>query len=151
MQTVSGILRRQFSLPTVSNGLGSTTQIQVIGVDPATIQDVREFVMSDGRFLQPDDSGQAVLPAGIAELAPELTVGTTFPLITAGGLKLYTVVGLLSEQGDLSAPQLYVTLADAQGCFQPARPHQYGGSVLGCRRRSGSSCSGYSSGAGRYL
>jgi len=58
-----------------------------------------------------------VLPAGIAELASEIGVGTTFPLITAGGLKFYTVVGLLAEQGDLSAPQIYVSLADAQAAF----------------------------------
>jgi putative ABC transport system permease protein len=117
VQAASGILRRQFSLPTLGNNLGSTTQIQLIGIDPATIADVHQFVVSEGRFLQSDDTGAAVLPAGLVELAPELGVGTTFPLITAGGLKFYTVVGLLAEQGDLSAPQIYVTLADAQAAF----------------------------------
>ena len=73
--------------------------------------------MSEGRFLQEGDSGKAVLPAGIAELAPELKIGTTFPLITAGGLKIYTVVGFLAEQGNPSAPEIYVTLPDAQAAF----------------------------------
>jgi len=119
VEAVAGILRRQFSLPTLggNDSLGSTTQLQLIGVDAVSIQDVHPFVMSEGRFLQPDDTGKAVLPAGIAELAPELGVGTSFPLITAGGLKFYTVVGLVAEQGDLSAPQIYVTLADAQAAF----------------------------------
>jgi putative ABC transport system permease protein len=118
VRVVAGVLRRQFSLPTLSrDSLGSTTQLQLIGVDPAAIQDVHPFVMSEGRFLQPDDTGKAVLPAGIVELAPQLGVGTTFPLITAGGLRFYTVVGLLAEQGDPSAPQIYVTLADAQAAF----------------------------------
>lgn len=119
VRAVTGILHRQFSLPALSGGeaLGSTTQIELIGVDPLTVQDVHPFVISEGRFLEPDDSGKVVLPAGIVELAPELGVGTTFPLITAGGLKFYTVVGLLAEQGNLSAPQMYVTLADAQAAF----------------------------------
>jgi putative ABC transport system permease protein len=119
VQAVTGILRRQFSLPTLGrdDSLGNTTQLTLIGIDPASVQNVRQFVVSDGRFLEPGDSGKVVLPAGIAELAPQLGVGTTFPLITAGGLKFYTVVGLLAEQGDLSAPQFYVTLADAQAAF----------------------------------
>ncbi|MCC6612375.1 MAG: ABC transporter permease [Anaerolineae bacterium] len=115
---VTGILHRQFSLPTLGNSsLGDTAQIDLVGIDPATIEDVHQFVVSDGRFLEPGDSGKALLPAGIAELAPELHVGTTFPLITAGGLKIYNVVGLMAEQGDLSSPQIYVTLADAQAAF----------------------------------
>src|SRR5664279_46473 len=91
VQSVTGVLRRAFGLPTFSgNNLGSTTQITLTGVDPA--QTVRQYPMSQGRFLQEGDTGKAVVPAGIAQLAPQLKIGTTFPLITAGGLKLYTVV-----------------------------------------------------------
>lgn len=123
VRAVTGILHRQFSLPTLGDSnLGSTSQIDLIGLDPATAEAVRQFPISDGRFLQPDDTGKAVFPAGIADFAPQLRVGTTFPLITAGGLKLYTVVGLLAEQGNASAPQIYVTLADAQAALrQPGR------------------------------
>lgn len=118
VKAVTGILHRQFSLPTLGeSSLGDTTQIDLVGVDPASMENVHQFVISDGRFLEPGDSGKAVLPAGIAELAPQLGVGTTFPLITAGGLKFYTVVGLLAEQGDLAAPEIYVSLADAQAAF----------------------------------
>ncbi len=118
VQAVMGILHRQFSLPTLGgNALGNTPQIDLIGIDSANAQSVRQFVMSDGRFLQPGDQGKAVFPAGLAELSGQLKVGTTFPLITAGGLKVYTVIGLLAEQGNLSTPQMYVTLADAQAAF----------------------------------
>ncbi|MEZ4671996.1 MAG: FtsX-like permease family protein [Anaerolineae bacterium] len=118
VQAVTGVLRRQFSLPTLSDGkLGTTTQLTLVGIDPTSAQDVRQFAMSDGRFLEEGDTGKAVLPAGIAELAPELKVGTVFPLITAGGLKFYTVVGLLAEQGNVSAPEIYVSLSDAQAAF----------------------------------
>ncbi len=116
VQAVSGSLDRTFTLPTLNgNALGDTTQINLIGVDPT--QTVRQFTMSEGRFLQPDDQGKAVIPAGLVELSSQLKVGTTFPLITAGGLKIYTVVGLLADQGSLSAPEIYVTLSDAQAAF----------------------------------
>jgi len=117
VRAATGILSRQFSLP----GLTADTaaQITLIGIDPA--QTVRQFAVSEGRFLQEGDTGVAVFPAGIAELAPELAVGTTFPLVTAGGLKLYTIVGFLAEQGNPSAPEIYVSLPDAQSALnQPA-------------------------------
>lgn len=116
VKAVSGILRRQFSVPTFENGLGSVAQIELIGLDAATIGDVHQFVMSEGEFLQPGDSGKVLLQAGLAELAPDLKLGTTFPLITAGGLKIYSVKGILAEQS-AATPQFYVTLADAQAAF----------------------------------
>lgn len=119
VQHVTGVLERAFTLPSLGaeSALGKTAQITMIGIDPASIQDVRQFTLSDGRFLEPGDTGKAIFPAGLAELAPQLNVGATFPLITAGGLKLYTVVGLLAAQGNLSSPQMIVTLADAQAAF----------------------------------
>ncbi|HVU10299.1 MAG TPA: FtsX-like permease family protein [Phototrophicaceae bacterium] len=118
VQSATGVLERTFTLPTLGgNALGKTAQIDLIGVDPTSAQSVRQFTMSAGRFLQVGDTNKAVFPAGIAELAPQLKVGATFPLITAGGLKIFTVVGLLAEQGSLSSPQMYVSLADAQAMF----------------------------------
>ncbi|MFN8527345.1 MAG: FtsX-like permease family protein [Anaerolineae bacterium] len=121
VRSATGILRRQFTLPTISDtNLTGTPQITLVGVDPATVQDVHQFVVSEGRFLEAGDTNAVVIPAGLAALSPELHVGTTFPLITAGGLRIYTVVGLLAEQGNPSAPELYVTLENAQSAFNQA-------------------------------
>lgn len=121
VQAATGILRRQFSLPILSGSdLGETSQLTMIGIDPTSAQDVREFTVTAGRFLEAGDTGKAVFPAGIAELAPQLRIGATFPLITAGGLKIFTVVGFLAEQGNPSAPEIYVSLADAQTAFDQA-------------------------------
>lgn len=118
VSAVTGILRRQFSIPTLGdNVLGNSAQLELIGIDPISAQNVRQFPTSEGRFLVEGETGAAIFPAGIADFAPELTLGTTFPLITAGGLKLYTVVGFIAEQGNPSAPQIYVTLNDAQAAF----------------------------------
>ncbi|GAB4515110.1 MAG: ABC transporter permease [Anaerolineae bacterium] len=117
VRAASGVLRRQFTLPAVGNELGSVSSIELVGIDPASVEDVRQFAISEGRFLQPEDSGVVVMPAGIAELAPNLTLGTRFPLITAGGLRFYTLVGFTAEQGNLAAPPLYMNLPDVQTAF----------------------------------
>ncbi len=118
VQAVTGVLRRQITIPLAGNGsLGSVSQIELVGVDPATADAVRPFAISEGRFLQPGDTGKAIVPAAIAELAPQFKVGSTFPLITVGGLKLYTIVGLLAEPGNRAAPRIIVSLADAQAAF----------------------------------
>ncbi len=118
VQAVTGLLRRQFNIPTLGdNAFGNSGQLELIGIDTTSAQNVRQFPMSEGRFLEEGETGAAIFPAGIADFAPQLTLDTRFPLITAGGLKLYTVVGFLAEQGSLSAPQIYVTLSDAQAAF----------------------------------
>lgn len=119
VRAVTGILHRQFTLPEYGDDdlFGSIDRVELIGVDPASVERVHPFTMSEGRFLQPGDTGKAVLPAGITDRAPQLKVGTTFSLVTAGGLKSFTVVGLLDEQGSLSAPEIVVTLPDAQAAL----------------------------------
>jgi putative ABC transport system permease protein len=122
VRAASGVLRRAFTLPSVGNELGNATSVEMIGIDPATIQSVRQITISEGRFLEADDTNAVVMPAGIAEIAPQIGVGTTFPLISAAGLRLYNVVGLSAEQGNLSVPPLYMTLADVQAAFgQPGQ------------------------------
>ncbi len=122
VKAATGTLRRNILLPGEASGakgtVGSAPQLELIGLDPATAQAVRPYVVTEGRFLEPSDSGKVVLPTGIAEIAPQLKVGATFPLITSGGLRLYTVVGLLAEKVNSSAPQLYVTLGDAQSALK---------------------------------
>jgi putative ABC transport system permease protein len=124
IKAVTGVLRRLITLPSIGKqgSVGEATQIELVGLDPLTAPQVREYLMSEGRFLQPGDTGAAILPAGIADLAPQLKLGTTFPLITAGGLRLYTVVGFLAEQGNPTAPQIIVSLNDAQAALnQPGQ------------------------------
>lgn len=120
VRAAAGLLRRQFSLPAAlgaNNALGSANTVELIGIDPVAGLDVRQMPMAEGRFLQADDSGAVLLPAGLAELAPQLGVGTTFPLITAAGLRVYTVVGLSAEQGNFATPPLYLNLPDVQAAF----------------------------------
>lgn len=119
VQAAAGILYRQFALPEAAEGdvLGGLTQIELVGVDPATVDGVHHFVMHEGRFLEPGESGSVVISANTADLAPQLQVGTTFSLTTASGLKAFTVVGAFTPEGVLATPQFIVTLPDAQAAL----------------------------------
>jgi putative ABC transport system permease protein len=122
VEAVAGVLRRTFTLPAIGNELGSAGTVEMIGIDPAAMQQVRQFTITEGRFLQADDRGAVVLPAGIAEVAPQIEIGSSFPLISAAGLRSYTVVGFSAEQGNPSQPTLYLNLPDVQAAFgQPGQ------------------------------
>ncbi len=118
VQAVTSALRRQITLPSSGTGsMGSTVQIELVGVDPATAESVRHYIMTSGRFLQPGDTGKALVPAEATDFAPQFKVGATFSLITSGGLKQYEVVGFLAEKGNVAVPQITVSLADAQAAL----------------------------------
>ncbi len=119
VQAVTGSLRRQITIPTVMGGdLGSSTQLDLQGVDPATAPLVRPYLISEGRFLEPGDTGKAVIPAALADLSNGLEIGDAFPLITAKGLKVFTIVGYLAESINPNAPNVIISLRDAQGALQ---------------------------------
>ncbi|HVO41407.1 MAG TPA: FtsX-like permease family protein, partial [Aggregatilineales bacterium] len=114
VQAVTGEMRRQITLSAVGS-LGKANQIQLAGIDPATAQSVRKYVMSAGRFLQPGDTGNALVPAGVAELDPEdLGIGAVIPLMTDSGVQTFNIVGLVADKGNLYAPEIIVSLSDAQ-------------------------------------
>lgn len=114
VQAVTGLLMRKIALPKEEGSIGDAASIQLVGVDPVTAPQVRTYVVSKGRFLQPGDREVAVIPGGLVDLAPQITVGTKIPLVTATGLKMIPVVGILAEKGDPAAPEVLVPLADAQ-------------------------------------
>jgi putative ABC transport system permease protein len=119
IQAATGSLRRQINVPVSSGGsVGNAVQLELVGIDPSTAESVRHYIINDGRFLQPGDTGKAIVPASITDFAPDFKVGTVFSLMTVGGLKQYTVVGFLAETGHLAVPQIIVPLSDAQAVLK---------------------------------
>jgi len=119
VQAATGILFRQFTLPERDEGdvLGDLKEIELVGVDPATVDDVSRLVMHEGRFLEPGERGSAVISTSAAALAPRLQLGTDFSLVTASGLQTFTVVGLFTSDSVLAVPQFILTLPDAQAAL----------------------------------
>lgn len=104
---VTGVLVRRTILPEDFD-LGFE-EIEVVGVDPDTIEAVRTYEIKDGRFLEPDDTGLLVVPNGVAN------VDDSFTLLTTEGTQTYTIVGVLKEApSNPDVPRLLTTLNDAQ-------------------------------------
>ncbi|MHB0875805.1 MAG: ABC transporter permease [Anaerolineae bacterium] len=117
VNAATAVLRRQIGLPNDGGGLGAPGQVttyQLVGIDAATVLDVHPYVVTDGRMLEASESGVAMLPSWLAASTPQLQVGSTFPLATAGGLRAFTVVGLYADQGSQDTPQVLMGLSDAQ-------------------------------------
>ncbi|MEP7286553.1 MAG: FtsX-like permease family protein [Chloroflexota bacterium] len=113
VKAATGVLRRKFTLPSLGK---NAPEIEMVGIDPIAALTVSNYPVSAGQFLQPGEHGNTVIPASIAELA-SIKVGATLPLLTTGGFKIYTVIGLLADRGITTTPQLIVTLEDAQAAF----------------------------------
>ncbi|MBI5231177.1 MAG: ABC transporter permease, partial [Coriobacteriales bacterium] len=106
------VVRRTLALP---RG-GPVNSVTVVGVEPSSMQRIRSFPMSEGRFITPSDSGTIAVSQGLAERAG-LRVGSTFSLPGAGGTRDLTVVGIIGIPSAPGAEEVFVPLADAEQLF----------------------------------
>jgi putative ABC transport system permease protein len=92
------------------------SQVNVIGIDPATVGKVREFPVQTGRALAMGDGDVVLLNA---DLAKQLGVrlGGKLLLPSSVGSTKFTVVGLLSSGTVPGQEQVFVPLASAQRLF----------------------------------
>jgi putative ABC transport system permease protein len=92
------------------------TQLNVIGIDPATAGKVRDFPVAAGRALGTGDGNVAVLSS---DLAGKLGVGVggSLDLPSSVGSTKFTVVGLLSSATVPGQEQVFVPLTAAQALF----------------------------------
>ena len=102
-------LRRSAGMPNSS----AVSVITIVGIDPRTAQKVRSFNLAAGRMLSDGDAGQVVIGSDTAATLG-LHVGSSFKIPTVAGTESFTVAGLLANGSSPSAPEVYVTLPDAQ-------------------------------------
>jgi putative ABC transport system permease protein len=91
-------------------------QVNVIGVDPATVSRVRDFPVTSGRALQVGDGNVVVLASDLATKLG-LSVGGSIDLPSSVGTTRYTVIGLLSTATLPGQEQVFVPLSSAQALF----------------------------------
>jgi putative ABC transport system permease protein len=91
-------------------------QLNVIGVDPATVERVREFPIVQGRVLRANDGDVVVLNSDLASQL-RLKLGDTLTLPSSVGSARLTVVGLLSVATLPGQEQIFVPLGTAQRMF----------------------------------
>jgi putative ABC transport system permease protein len=87
--------------------------VTLVGIDPRTATKVHQFNVIAGRLLNEGDAGQVVIGEDTAQ-SLRLHVGSMMKIPTVGGTEAFTVVGLLGNGSSPSAPEVYVTLPDAQ-------------------------------------
>lgn len=87
--------------------------VSLTGIDPRLAPQVHNFNIVDGRMLNQGDTGQVVIGSDTAS-SLGLRVGSTMRIPTVAGTQELTVVGLLGGASAASAPNVYVTIPDAQ-------------------------------------
>jgi putative ABC transport system permease protein len=113
--SVSGVavatpsLRRSVGMPNNS----PLSAVTLVGIDPRSAPMVHTFNVSSGRLLNEGDVGEVVIGADTAQTL-RVRVGSSISIPTVGGTQSYTVVGLLANASNPSAPEVYMSLSDAQ-------------------------------------
>ena len=102
-------VRRPVGMP---NG-GPIGSVTLVGLDPGTAGKVHTFNVAAGRLLNDGDAGEIVIGSDTAGTLG-VHVGSRVRIPTVAGTEAFTVVGLLANGSSPSAPEVYVTLGEAQ-------------------------------------
>ncbi len=105
----SPLVRRSVGMPNDS----AVSIVSIVGIDPRTAAKVHQFNVAGGRLLNDGDSGEIVIGADTAQTL-KVHVGSSVKIPTVAGTESFTVVGLLANGSNPSAPEVYMTLPDAQ-------------------------------------
>lgn len=112
----SGTLQRSVLLPESLGGtidpLTGTSALLLTGLDPETARSVRNYPVSEGRFLEPGDLDAAVISSKLSERM-SLSVGSTLRVPSALGTASLQVIGIL-DSITAGADEVYLPLAKAQ-------------------------------------
>jgi putative ABC transport system permease protein len=111
---VAGSISRPINIPANFYGRDSTvTGLTVVGVDPVAGPQVRDYSLTQGRFLKTDDVDAAVIATSLAD-ALGLKLGDILRLPTTEGVARLVIVGLRPGRPSLGNEEVQVTLAEAQ-------------------------------------
>ncbi len=118
VRVVDGFLNRTLNLPSNfvdhdPNQPDSVIALSLVGLDVESAQQVRSYVISDGRFLEPGDTDAVVITATLAE-AFNAKLGDVITLPTTQGMATLTIVGLRPARTIPGSEEVLVTLAEAQ-------------------------------------
>jgi putative ABC transport system permease protein len=105
-------LRQALTLPLG----GPVASVTIVGIDPTSASKVRGFPVSSGRFLYPNDRGSVVIGEDLASKLGA-SVGSSIVLPAVSGNQQYHVIGILSLPSTPGAPEVFMTLPDAQSIF----------------------------------
>ena len=126
VSAASGSLNRTVNLPADFFDRNPARADQVaalalVGIDPHQAQALRAYPILDGRFLEADDPGAAVISRSLAD-SLGLALGDRLALPTTRGEVALTIVGLSPSRTLPGNEEVLVTLAEAQSLLgEPGR------------------------------
>lgn len=110
----AGSLERVINLPANFYGKNSTvTALSLVGIDPAVAPDLREYRLTQGRFLRPGDGNVAVISERLAD-SLGVKLNDTMRLPTTQGVVKLTIIGLQPGRALVGNEPVLVTLTQAQ-------------------------------------
>ncbi|HEX9117884.1 MAG TPA: FtsX-like permease family protein, partial [Anaerolineae bacterium] len=110
----TGGIERTINLPANFYGQNSTVgSLTVVGIDPKTGTTVRDYTVTQGRFLKTGDGTSAVIMSSLANTL-NLKVGDVLRLPTTEGVVKLTIVGLLPGRPTLGNEEVLISLTEAQ-------------------------------------
>jgi putative ABC transport system permease protein len=111
---IAGSISRPINIPANFYGRDSTvTELTLTGVDPVAGPTVRDYTLTQGRFLKQGDGSVAVITSSLAD-ALGLKLGDTLRVPLTGGVDKLTIVGLRPGHASLGTEEVLVTLNEAQ-------------------------------------
>lgn len=118
VRVVSGLLNRTINLPADYLDRDPArpdpaAALSLVGIDVDQATALRSYQISEGRFLQNNDTDSAVISRSLAELVG-LGVGDTLTLPTPTGETALTIAGILPPRAQLGSEEVLVTLPQAQ-------------------------------------
>lgn len=113
ISAIAGSLSRTVNIPDQYYRHARIAALTLTGIDPRAAQNLRSYLIKEGRFLRPSDDEVAVITQSLADELG-LTLGDNLSLPTTGGNVKLRVVGLMPARALPGNEEVLVTLVEAQ-------------------------------------
>lgn len=114
ISAIAGSISRPINLPPNFYGRDTNvTGVTLTGIDPVAAPTLRDYPLTQGRFLKPGDTSAALISTSLADTLG-LKLGDTLRIPTTEGVARLTIVGLRPSRPTFGNEEVLVTLTEAQ-------------------------------------
>ena len=114
IRVIAGAIDRAINLPPNFYGRDvDLAGISIVGIDPNLAPQLRDYTITQGRFLRQGDGNVAVISQRLADTL-KLKLGDALKVPTTEGVVKLTIVGIMPSRALIGNEQVLVTLSQAQ-------------------------------------
>ncbi len=114
IRVLAGSIERAITIPANFYGRNSTVSgLSIIGIDPVIAPSLRDYTVTQGRFLKQGDTNVAVITQRLAD-SLGLKLGDALRVPTTEGVAKLTIVGLRPGRAVIGNEQALITLTQTQ-------------------------------------